>query len=138
MAKILFVEDEQFLMEGLIFELADNQHEVMVVGDGETAIRRLEKGRHNFELIILDVMLPAGEPNGKPTIDKNVKTDEMGLEILRQLRENMLDQTPVIVLTAAIDDDLKARIMSYGVERYFTKPTSLPVLIEAVHDILRD
>ena len=137
MARILFIEEEDFGMEGLISELRDNKHEVIVVGDGETAIKSLRNGKHDFQLIILDVMLPIGEPTeSPPAVSEEIKTDEMGLEILRQMRQEMNDQTPVIVLTAAIDIDLRTRINEFGVEKYFSKPTSLEDFIEAVNNVL--
>ena len=137
MAKILLIEDEEFLMEGLIYELKDNNHEVIVVGDGEDALKSLNNGQHDFQLIILDVMLPIGEPTESPAaVPEEIKTDEMGLEILRQIREEMNDRTPVIVLTAAIDIDLRSRIIELGVERYFSKPTSLEDFMETVNRVV--
>ncbi|MCB0169332.1 MAG: response regulator transcription factor [Anaerolineae bacterium] len=137
MAKILFIEDEEFLMEGLIFEMRDNGHEVIVTPNGEKAITYLKNDQQDFDLIILDVMLPTGEPEGPlAAISKEIRTDELGLEILRQLREEMNDQTPVIVLTAAIDVDLKNRIIELGIARYFSKPTSLNDFMAAVNKVL--
>lgn len=136
MANILFVEEEQFLMETFMYRLQDEGHTVTIVGDGETAIAQLKQGQHDFKLIILDIMLPIGRPEGVPFVGEDVRTEEMGLEILRQLRQNMNDQTPVIVLTAALDFELKNKVIGLGVKRYFTKPTSLEQFIQTVNDIL--
>ena len=58
MSRILVVEDEQHLADGLRYNLEAEQHDVDVVDNGEDALRRLnaEPGRYN--LVILDVMLP--------------------------------------------------------------------------------
>ena len=135
MAKILFIEDNEFTMQGFIMELEDANHEVIVAKEAEEAIMRLQNSNHDFDLIVLDIMLSRGKPRGLPALDENIKTGEMGLEILRQLREEMNDKTPVIVLTAVIDDDVKTRVLSYGVERYFTKPTSLIDFTSAVEAV---
>ena len=136
MAKILFAEDEEFLMQSFIWELQDANHEVTVARDGEEAILHLQKDNHDFGLIVLDIMLPRGSHEGVPAVGEDIKTGEMGLEVLRQLRQEMGDETPVIVLTAVIDDDLKARMLDYGVEQYFTKPTSLTDFMNAVDTAL--
>jgi len=136
MAKILFIEDEEFSIHSFICELEDRGHEVVVSTDGEGAIRCLNGGSHNLDLIILDIMLPRGDHEGSPAVGDDIKTGEMGLEILRQLRIEMRDATPIIVHTAAIDDDLRARVLSYGVERHFCKPVSLTDLIGAVEEVL--
>jgi len=137
MAKILFVEDEEFNVRSFIWELEDAaDHEVTIVGGGEETIRSLKSGNHDFDLIILDIMLPRGNHKGSPVVGDNIKTDKMGLEILRQLREKMNDETPVIVLTAVMDDDLKTEVTGYGVEKYFVKPTALEDFMEAVEKAL--
>ena len=57
MARVLVVEDESHLAEGLQFNLEAEGHDVEVFGDGEAADRRLAEEPH-FELVVLDVMLP--------------------------------------------------------------------------------
>ena len=136
MAKILFVEDEEFNVQSFMWELQDAGHQVVRVGEGEETIRCLENGNHNFDLIILDIMLPRGNHRAQPAIGNDIKTGKMGLEILRQLREEMNDETPVIALTAAMDDDLKTKVMNYDVEKYFVKPIALEEFMGAVEKAL--
>lgn len=136
MARILFVDEEDFLMASFIEELRDVGYEVTVAKSGEEAIRCLEDGHHDFALIILDIMLPRGDDKGLPTVGKGINTGEMGLEVLRLLREDMSDETPVIVLTAVMDDDIKTKILDYRVERYFAKPIALADFIDAVERAL--
>ena len=58
MAKILIVEDEQHLAQGLCFNLEAEGHHAEVVGDGERALQRILKDQREYDAIILDVMLP--------------------------------------------------------------------------------
>ena len=58
MARILLVEDEHHLAQGLRFNLEADGHAVTLVGDGESALQRLDGERGAFDIVILDVMLP--------------------------------------------------------------------------------
>ena len=58
MSRILIVEDEQHLAEGLRFNLAADGHDVRVVGDGAVALALLRAERDQFDAVVLDVMLP--------------------------------------------------------------------------------
>jgi len=58
MSRILVVEDEQHLAEGLRFNLAAENHDVEMVDTGEAALEQLLANPHRFDLVILDVMLP--------------------------------------------------------------------------------
>lgn len=135
MARILFVEDEEHNMQSFIWELEDAEHEVIVVGEAEETIRRLDGGS-DFDLIILDIMLPRGNDQGSPAVGDDIKTGKMGLEILRQLREEMKLETPVVVLTAVLDDEPKTELMNLGAARYLVKPASLEEFMEAVDAML--
>ena len=58
MSRILVVEDEQHIADGLRFNLEAEGHEVDVAGDGEQALDLLLDERHAFDVVVLDVMLP--------------------------------------------------------------------------------
>jgi CheY-like chemotaxis protein len=132
MTRILFIEDEEHNMQSFVWKLQDGDHQVTIAKDAEEAITYLQSGHHDFGLIILDIMLPRGEHKGSSSISKNIRSVEMGLELLRQLREEMKDATPVIVITAITEQDIKIKILSYGVQAYFTKPAPLLDFMKAV------
>lgn len=136
MANILFIEDEKFLMRAFSETLRDNGHNVTVAGSGEDAIRYLRNRDQNLDLIILDIMLPQGEVIGSPYISEEIGDYKRGVEILRQLREEMRDQTPVIVLSAVGADEVKNKVLNLGVEKYFTKPTSPSRFMDEVNNVL--
>ena len=58
MSRILVVEDEQHLADGLRFNLEAEQYEVDLVDNGEEALERLTAEPSRYDLVILDVMLP--------------------------------------------------------------------------------
>src|SRR5262245_65062758 len=58
MSRILIVEDEQHISDGLRFNLEAEGHEAEVAADGERALDLLLKERRAFDVIVLDVMLP--------------------------------------------------------------------------------
>jgi len=57
-SRVLIVEDEAHLAEGLRFNLEAEGHSVQVAGDGEGALKRLSESKDNFDAVVLDVMLP--------------------------------------------------------------------------------
>ena len=135
MAKILFIEDEDFLLENFILALQDREHEVAVVRSGEEALGQIKKDNQDFDIIVIDVMLPRGNHAGTPLVGDDIKTGEMGLEVLRQLR--LVDrETPVIILTAVTDDDSKAKILNLNVVAYLDKPVSFKIFLNAVEKAL--
>ena len=125
-------------MNSFIDELRDAGHEVLVTTTGEETMRFLRTGEHQVDLVILDIMLPRGQrsKDGTTYIGWDVKAGEMGVDVLRQLREEIHVDVPVIVVTAVIDDDLRIRAQEYGVTRYFVKPISLSTFMDEVEEAL--
>jgi DNA-binding response OmpR family regulator len=103
MARILIVEDEPDIALGLQQDLLLEGYEVEVVGDGQSAIDRAEKG--GLDLLLLDVMMP--------------KQD--GFAVCRELRRSGF-RTPIIVLTARTHDAEKVLGLELGADDYITKP----------------
>jgi len=118
MARILAVEDEPDIALGLLDDLGVEGHEVEVVGDGETAVRR---GREpHWDLILLDVMLP--------------KKD--GFDVCRELRRAGI-RTPIILLTARTQEAEKVLGFEHGADDYVTKPFSPRELRARIKAVLR-
>ncbi len=118
MARILIVEDEAHLAEGLQFNLRAEGHEAAVAGDGETALEMIGGG--GFHLVVLDVMLPG----------KN------GFEIAGELRAagNFI---PVLMLTARGRAEDVVRGFAAGADDYLAKPFDLAVLLARLNALLR-
>ena len=110
--KILIVEDELSIAELERDYLEINDFEVEIETNGRAGLDTALSG--NFDLYILDVMLP----------------DVDGFEICRAIREKK--NTPVIMVTARKDDIDKIRGLGLGADDYITKPFSPSELIARV------
>jgi DNA-binding response OmpR family regulator len=118
MTKILVVEDERGIAVGLEDDLRVEGYDVEVVGDGAVASRRARDG--DFDLILLDVMLPGKD----------------GFEVCRDLRRAGL-KTPVILLTAKAQEAEKILGLDLGADDYVTKPFSPRELRARIRAVLR-
>jgi DNA-binding response OmpR family regulator len=101
--KILVVEDEPLLREGLVDLLTGAGHRVRAVADGEAALA--EGGDPSLDLLLLDLMLP--------------KLD--GIEVCRRLRELRPDLR-ILMLTARGSEEEKVTGLQAGADDYVTKP----------------
>lgn len=120
MSRILVVEDEQHLADGLRFNLAAEGHDVDVVGDGTVALDRLRTERDAYDAVVLDVMLPGRN----------------GFEVARTLRAES-DFVPILMLTArSRPEDVLAGFES-GADDYLPKPFELSILMARVRGLLR-
>ena len=120
MSRILVVEDEAHLAEGLQFNLEAEKHSVDVVADGEAAIERLIKRGEKFDAVVLDVMLPG--------ID--------GFDVVSALRKAK-NYVPVLILTARgrAEDVLEG--FGAGADDYLPKPFELPIFLARLQGLLR-
>src|SRR5580698_784627 len=118
MVKILVIEDEPGIAFGLESDLQTEGYEVAVVGDGDEAVRRARS--EVFDLILLDVMLPAKD----------------GFEVCRELRHGGL-RTPIILLTAKTHEAEKILGLDVGADDYVTKPFSPRELRARIRALLR-
>ncbi len=120
MSRILVVEDEQHLANGLRFNLEAEQYEVDVVDNGEEALERFAADGQAYDLVILDLMLPGIDGFG-------VATE------LRRTRRFV----PVLMLTARGRSEDVLRGFGAGADDYLPKPFELPILLSRVRGLLR-
>ena len=118
MARVLVVEDNQNLAEGLRTNLEFEGHEVELARDGTGGLIRARTRGH--DLIVLDLMLPGMD----------------GFRVLEGLRAEGVT-TPVLVLTARGDEADKVRGLRGGADDYVTKPFALRELLARVDALLR-
>lgn len=117
MEKILIIEDELDIQELLKNYLEEEGYETEQALDGIEGIGKFRK--ENFDLILLDVMLP--------------KVDGFGvLEMIRQESE-----IPVIMLTALDDEAYQMKGYDLKVDEYVTKPFSINLLLKKIEAVLR-
>ncbi len=115
---VAIVEDDEAIAEGLSLNLKLQGYRTEVMGDGETARKRIETG--SPDLVLLDISLPK----------------QSGLWVLERLREAE-DQVPVIVLSARQDEYDKVAALQLGADDYVTKPFALAELLARISAVLR-
>ncbi|MBN2123966.1 MAG: response regulator transcription factor [Deltaproteobacteria bacterium] len=115
--RILVVEDESHLAEGLKLNLTLEGYEVRIAADGSSALKRWKEWRP--DLIVLDIMLPQ--------ID--------GLSVLRSIRLED-ERIPILILSAKGDSEHRIRGFSYGVDDYLAKPFNLDEFLLRVKRLL--
>ncbi|MCZ6464687.1 MAG: response regulator transcription factor [Proteobacteria bacterium] len=120
MARILVVEDEAHIAEGLQFNLEAEGHQVELATDGRRAVEVLTGSDEPFDLVLLDLMLP--EMNG--------------FEVARRTRAAGI-YVPILILTAKDDSADLIRGLEEGADDYLTKPFRLDELLARVKGLLR-
>ncbi|MGC1616632.1 MAG: response regulator transcription factor [Candidatus Acidiferrum sp.] len=120
MSRILIVEDETHLAEGLRFNLEAEGHSVQINDNGEDALKRLLKEREDFDAIVLDVMLPGKD----------------GFLVAHELRKAQ-NYTPLLMLTARGRPEDVLKGFESGADDYLPKPFNLAILIARVASLLR-
>jgi DNA-binding response OmpR family regulator len=120
MSRILVVDDEPHLADGLRFNLEAEGHEVTVTYDGEHALTVLLQDQLPVDVVILDVMLPGKD----------------GFETAAELRAAG-HYVPILMLTARGRADDVLRGFEAGADDYLAKPFELAILIARVNGLLR-
>jgi DNA-binding response OmpR family regulator len=120
MTRILVVEDEQHLAEGLRFNLLAEGYDVRVVDTGEAALDVVLSRSGAFDIVILDIMLPGKD----------------GFSVMSEMREAGVF-TPALMLTARGHPDDVLKGFAAGADDYLTKPFELPILIARIGSLLR-
>lgn len=117
--RILIVEDEKPIADGLKFNFEQEGYEVELAGDGTTALEMFQKPERRFDLVVLDLMLPS--MSGYETCEE-----------IRKLDGNI----PILVLSARTLSEDKAQAFDCGTDQYMTKPFALPELLSRVRNLL--
>ena len=117
--RILIVEDEEALALGLKFNFEQEGYEVLLAGDGPTALKLFEDTAAPVDLIIMDLMLPGMS----------------GYEICKAIREQN-KTIPILVLSARTLSEDRMHAFDCGTDQYMTKPFVLPELLNRVRNLL--
>jgi DNA-binding response OmpR family regulator len=119
-SRILVVEDEMHLADGLRFNLEAEGHDVDVDGDGQQALDRLLENRARYDAVVLDVMLPGKD----------------GFAVVKELRTQG-HYVPVLMLTARSRPADVLQGFEAGADDYLPKPFELQILLARLRGLLR-
>jgi DNA-binding response OmpR family regulator len=120
MSRVLVVDDEQHIAEGVRFNLQADGHDVVVADTGERALELLLETPSPFDVVVLDVMLPG----------KN------GFTVAAELRAAG-QYVPILMLTARGRPEDVLRGFESGADDYLPKPFELGILLARVGGLLR-
>jgi DNA-binding response OmpR family regulator len=117
---ILLVEDEEHLARGLKFNLEAEGYHMQVAGDGESALDLLLTQRKQFDLVVLDIMLPGKD----------------GFTVATELRKAG-NYVPLLMLTARGRPEDVLKGFASGADDYLPKPFDLAILLARIRSLLR-
>ena len=120
MSRVLVVEDELHLAQGLRFNLEAEGYSAEVAGDGESATERLLERKENFDAVVLDIMLPGKD----------------GFAVVSELRAAR-NYVPVLMLTARGSPEDVLKGFASGADDYLPKPFALEILLARLQGLLR-
>jgi two-component system alkaline phosphatase synthesis response regulator PhoP len=120
MSRVLVVEDEEHLANGLRFNLEAEGYQVELTDTGEAALESLMEAPPRFDVVVLDVMLPGKD----------------GFAVVSELR-HAGQFVPVLMLTARNRAEDVLNGFSAGADDYLPKPFELPILMARIRGLLR-
>ena len=120
MSRVLVVEDEAHLAQGLRFNLEAEGYSAEIVGDGESATDRLLDKKEDFDAVVLDIMLPGKD----------------GFSVVSELRAAR-NYVPVLMLTARSRPEDVLKGFAAGADDYLPKPFDLEILLARLQGLLR-
>ena len=115
--RILVVEDDQIIREGISEYLSEFGYDIVQAKDGQEALKNFES--YDINLVILDIQIPFLN----------------GLEVLKEIRKK--SELPVLMLTAFNDEEYKINAFSSLADGYMGKPFSLPVLKVRIDSLIK-
>lgn len=115
--KLLIVEDDKMIREGLCEYLSASGYDIEAAKDGQEALRLFEE--ETIHLLVLDIQLPYLS----------------GLEVLKKVRQT--SQVPALILTAFSDEAYQMDAFSHLADGYIEKPFSLPLLKVRIDSLIK-
>ncbi len=118
--RILIIEDEEKLAKPLKKMLEGEGYAVDHLPDGESGQKRIELNQKDYDLIILDLMLPK----------------KSGFEVCQNVRRQKID-IPILVLTAKSETESKVALLDCGADDYMIKPFTFSELLARMRALTR-
>lgn len=128
MKKILFIEDEEFLLEQ--YQIALSEFDITPVNSALKGLELIEK--MDFDAVLLDIMMPPTEDMDPELVNYGRST---GVEICRRIKSIRPD-IPVVVLSVVRDSGILKRITEAGASEIINKPALPNKVIETLNRVL--
>ncbi len=114
--KILIVDDSKFQRNQLLKVLVAANYEVDQAGNGQEALEKMQS--QVYDLLISDLLMPELD----------------GIGLLKKLQA-LQNKTPVVVITADIQEPVKLECMSLGAKAFFNKPFDTAALLNHIKEL---
>lgn len=116
---VLIVEDEAHLALGMRYSLEQEQYRVTVVHDGTTALDMILKHPEDFDMIVLDIMLPGMN----------------GYKVCSKIREKDIF-IPIMILSVRTLPEDRAKAFEAGANQYLSKPFELDEFLARIRNLI--
>jgi CheY-like chemotaxis protein len=126
--RILFIEDDKFLLEQLQIALED--YDIVPASSAAKGMEILAK--KNFDAVLLDIMMPPPDDIDPELVGYGRTT---GIEICRRIKYLKPD-LPIVVLSVVRDTGILNRINEAGADEIVNKPASLSKIDEVLNKVL--
>lgn len=131
MPKVLFLEDEEILVDDLPVLLGEEGWEVKSTLSISEALEWLDV--EDFDVVLLDIMMPPAENMDAEQLNHGRET---GIEVARQMKKRKSDM-PIIAFTVLRDHERLAKIREAGVIEIINKPAELDQIVEVLRRVIR-
>lgn len=121
MIKLLVIEDHKTFISGLRYDIRSKRHGISIARAAETMDEALLVKEHEFDVILLDLILPGTDP------EKNVNS-------LKQVFPNK----PIIILTSEKRSAWEIKMKKAGVCSFYTKHDNIGMLIEGIRKVFNE
>jgi CheY-like chemotaxis protein len=134
MVRVLFIDDEDFTMQKAIGVLRSNKYDVNIKTTGSDALAELRKNYEQYDLVILDLMLPKGKPEDEADRIPNILPEQVGEYIFEKMGQ-MCPNMPTIILTA-VSSNMEGMRKALNA-RLLMKPVNAINLLKSIEDMLK-
>ncbi len=133
MYRILFLEDEELLVEDLPLALAPDGFEVVATNSVTEALEYLKE--EPFDVVLLDIMMPVPE---SLEIDpmQFAYGRETGVAVAK-LMKAIKPTTPIVAFTVLTDPEIRSRMREAGIKRVITKPSEISTMVSALTEAIK-
>jgi CheY-like chemotaxis protein len=129
-ARILLLEDEEILVENIPLLLKERGLEVVGITSIDRALELL--GREDFDMVLLDIMMPPTEDMDAEKVDYGRET---GVEVARRMKAVKPD-VPIIAFTVLTDPQIQAEMREAGIIEVINKPVEPDQIADKLWQVL--